>query len=348
MMAARGYVVLLLLVLLSLITACQPGIAPTVPPTPSPFPEPSRPLPTRTSTPRPPGLFVEPDDGVTPVLALIQGARRSLDVTVYLMTSREVMRALSSAARRGVAVRVILERHPYGGSESNQRAAAELQKSGVDVRYSSPAFRYTHQKSIVVDHRVGAILTMNFTHSSFTRNREYGVIVHDPVYVEEMERVFDADWARLPPRWPSPPRLVWSPVNSREVILHLIRSARTSLDLEEQDLVDEEVVQALIAAAQRGVRVRLVRPPLRDNEEVEQRNVRRLQRAGGQVRVVTSPYVHAKVIVVDQKAALVGSMNLTPTSLDMNRELGIVVREASVVHRILQVLQRDWEKGHAP
>jgi len=340
---SHGLLGFVLTVLIALALACRPAPVPTWGPTTAPtF------LPSPTPTVSRPFLFVEPDDGITPLLSLIQGARQSLDVTVYLITSTEIVRALSSAARRGVQVRVLLERHPYGGSESNKRVAAALQKAGVDVRYSSPAFRYTHQKSIIVDHRAGAILTMNFTYSSFTRNREYGVIVREPGYVSEMQHVFDADWERVPPRWPSPPRLVWSPLNSRDVILHLIQHARTSLDLEEQDLVDSEIVQALVDAARRGVRVRLVRPPLRENEEVERRHVRRLQRAGGKVRVLASPYVHAKVIVVDREAALVGSINLTPTSLDMNRELGIVVRDTYVVHRILEVLQQDWANGHAP
>ena len=344
----------LLILLLIGLAACRPWATPTAVPTlvfstatPSPAPTPTFTL-TPTPTPRPPALFVEPDDGSAPLLALIQSARTSLDVTVYLITHQEVVRALGAAARRGVHVRVLLEQHPYGGGESNRRAAEALRKAGVKVRFSSPAFRYTHQKSLIVDGSTAAILTMNFTHSSFTRNREYGVILHEPRYIAEMKRVFDADWERVPPTWGTGPLLVWSPVNSRDVILRLLHDARSSLLLEEQDLVDEEVVQALIAAVQRGVNVRLVRPPLREEEEAERRNVRRLQQAGGKVHVLSSPYVHAKVIVVDGRTALIGSINLTPTSLDLNRELGVIVQDPTIVQRVVRVIERDWQRGRVP
>ncbi len=280
-----------------------------------------------------------------PILRLLREAESSVDLTIYLLTDETIIRALKDTARRGVHVRVLIEGEPYGGGENNRRVAADLRRAGVSVRFTSPAFRYTHQKSIIIDGRVGVIMTMNLTYSSFTRNREYGVITYNPLDVSEMQIVFDADWNRTVPKLPSRPRLVWSPINARATILALIGNARDRLDLEEQDLLDEEVVSALLRAAKRGVRVRLIRPTPRESEEEERANVERLLQAGGRVRYMDRPRVHAKVIVVDGKKALIGSINLTTTSLDFNRELGIVVDTSTVIGPLLRQIEEDWQKA---
>ncbi len=305
-----------------------------------------RPQPPATASPAA-KLFIQPRDGREPILRLLERAQHSVDLTVYLLTDEETISALKRAARRGVQVRVLLEGEPYGGGASNRRAADTLRRAGVKVRFTSRAFRYTHQKSLLIDDRVGVIMTMNLTYSSFTRNREYGVITYDPLAVAEMRTVFEADWEHVAPDLPARPYLVWSPINARATILALIAAARERLDLEEQDLLDREVVDALVRAARRGVQVRLIRPTPRDSEEEEAANVRRLLRAGGQVRYMDSPHVHAKVIVVDGKKALIGSMNLTTTSLDFNRELGIVVDAPSVLEPLLRQMERDWQRGKA-
>lgn len=301
-----------------------------------------RPQPGPTSPP--PRLYVEPDDGRTPLLTLLNSARTTINLTAYLITDEPTVVALERAAARGVAVRVLLESAPYGGGKQNARIAQRLRSAGVAVRFTSPSFRYTHQKSVVVDNRTGLIMTHNLTRSAFSRNREYGVILHDWNLVEEMNLVYQADWERTPPDFPGPPRLIWSPINARQALLELIQSAREQLDLEHQNLLDREITDALVAAAARGVTVRLLMPTPEENEWP---NVNRLRVAGGQVAFMDKPRVHAKVLVVDRQKALVGSMNLTTTSLDLNRELGVVLTAPEVLVPLLATMGEDWKRATA-
>ena len=53
-------------------------------------------------------LVVEPDDGITPVLAMIDGAKKSLDIVMYELDDAQIEAALAADEARGVAVRVIL------------------------------------------------------------------------------------------------------------------------------------------------------------------------------------------------------------------------------------------------
>src|SRR5689334_22191313 len=110
-------------------------------------------LACRPAPPAPPvALAVLPEAGLRPLLSSIEGASSSLDLEVYLLSHPRIIAALRDARARGVRTRVLLEPHPFGGAE-NGAAFAELARSGVEVRWTGPAFALTHAKILVVDRR---------------------------------------------------------------------------------------------------------------------------------------------------------------------------------------------------
>ena len=325
---------LAILVAFALVGGCFPQATPTAPP-PSPPLEP-------TPTPMPPSLFIEPEAGTQPVVAALRQAESSILMKMYLMTEREVIAALKDAVARGVSVRVMLEEDPYGFG-NNEAVFADLQAAGVQVKWDNPTFRLTHEKSIVVDERLALIMTLNQTHSAFTSNREYGIIDTNPDHVAEIVEFFNADWERRAPTI-GDPDLAWSPVNAREKILALIDGAAESLDLEQLEMQDEEVEDRLIAAVQRGVRVRVVTSP---GMEANEPGLERIAAGGVEVRYLTNPFIHAKVIIADGRRALVGSMNISTASLDFNRELGTIVDDEAVLEALGATFERDWAAAMA-
>src|SRR5882757_9738862 len=56
--------------------------------------------------------------------------------------------------------------------------------------------------------------------------------------------------------------------------------------------------------------------------------------------------VHAKLIVVDARHALVGSMNIDRSAFDLRRELGIMTDDPTIVGRLKDVFDSDWELSH--
>src|SRR5437764_1224934 len=241
-------------------------------------------------------VFVEPDAGVGPVVAFIDAARSSLDGEVYLASSKPVLAALERAASRGVHVRILLEQHPNGtGSAVPALAYRSLQAHGVSVGWANPAFRYTHAKWLVEPDRGQVLIgTMNWTTSAFTKNREFGVIDGDPAVVQESEAVFAADLRRSGVQG-SVAALVVSPLNARASLLRLIGAARRTLDVYAEEIYDQQSEAALAAAVRRGVRVRMV--------TTGQGDVATLERTGVQVVIRKAPYIHAKAIVADRRAA---------------------------------------------
>jgi cardiolipin synthase A/B len=286
------------------------------------------------------GVFVEPDDGRTPVLDEIDAARRTVALEVYLLSDNDVVGALVRADRRGVRVRVILEEHPYGGAGNQPQVFARLEDAGVEVRWAPPPYRFAHIKTFVIDDAVALILTLNLTRASFTGNREFGAVTTRPAEVAQAAAIFEADWTQRadPPDGP----LVVSPASSRRELLDLIGSARTSLDLYAEVVRDDAAVAALAAAERRGVAVRLLVPEVGEEEEGDQAVLDELAAAGVGVRTLDHLYVHAKVVIVDDRRAFLGSQNFTTTSLDQNRELGLLVDDPGALTRLNATFERDF------
>lgn len=282
------------------------------------------------------GIFIQPGDGRRPILDEIEGADSTIELEIYIVSDNEILDALVQAQARGVTVRVLLEEHPFGGGGGQQGIFDRLSQAGLDVRWSNPAFRFSHIKMLVIDHELVIIMNQNLTASSFIGNREFGVVTTNPEAVQTAAAIFEADWTQGAEPPPGP--LVVSPTNARASLRSLIESAQLGVDVYAEVLRDPELLDALAAAAQRGVTVRVIISPSA-SFDVERAA---LAEAGVEVRLLSSLYVHAKMIMADGQRAYVGSQNISTTSLDQNRELGIIVSDPVSLARLSRVFEIDW------
>jgi cardiolipin synthase len=295
-------------------------------------------VPTSSSEEGVLGLIVQPEDGRQPVLAEIEAAHSTVDLMVYLLTDEPVIDALIDAEKRGVEVRVILDQFPYGGFGNPEEVATELRGAGAEVQWGPSRFTFSHVKTMIVDGSVALIMNLNLTRSAFESNREFAIASTRENDVRTAQALFNADWSGLDE--PAGNSLVVSPTNSRDVLLDLIDSARVSLDIYAEVIRDPEVVDHLASAAGRGVRVRVIVSP--DEDPVAVRILTELVSGGIEVRLLASPYVHAKATVVDSARMFVGSQNFTATSLDENREVGIILSDRVAVARLLATFETDF------
>jgi cardiolipin synthase A/B len=289
-------------------------------------------------------LFAEPDAGRQAVLDLVASARSSFWMEMYLLTDAGAIAAISARAAAGCDVRVILEPAPYQQGGANQPAYDQLAAAGVDVRWSLPRFTYTHAKAFTIDHRRLAILTLNLTGAGLGGNREYAAVDEDPVDVAAEETIFTADALGAATGTP-PGRLISSPESSRPAVLALVGGAHASLALETEELTDPAIIGALLDARARGVAVTLAWPGPAAGAGAP---FTMLAAAGATVRAVGGPAIHGKVVVADDRTVYVGSVNLTPTSLDHNRELGLLLDEPQVAAEVGEIVAGDAAKGSAP
>lgn len=292
------------------------------------------------------GVFVEPDDGRAPIVQELDAARSTITLQIYLITDEEIASALERAAARGVEVRVLLEEHPFGGAGGQERMFARLQQAGIDIRWSDPTFTFSHVKTFVVDGTIAIIMNLNLSKSAFTGNREFGTITTREAEVAQAVAIFEADWSRTGAEASGP--LVVSPTTSRRAILDLIDGATRTLDIYAEVVRDEEVVNALLDAQARGVTVRLIVSPEAETEDRGREERAELIAAGVQVRYASGLYIHAKMILVDGSRAFVGSQNFTATSLDQNREIGVVLDDPHAIARLSATFEADFARAKVP
>ena len=289
-------------------------------------------------------LVVEPDAGPQAVLDLITSARASLWMEMYLLTDDRVLAAIAGRAAAGCDVRVILEPAPYQDAGANQAAFDRLAAAGVDVRWSTARFTYTHAKTFTIDHVRLAVLTLNLTPAGLNGNREYVALDDDPTDVAAAETIFAADAPGASTAVPAG-RLVTSPESTRPALRALIDGARTSLALETEELTDTAIVGALLDARARGVAVTLAWPGPASGAGSA---FLKLAATGAVVRAVTSPPIHGKVLIADGQTLYVGSANLTPTSLDQNREMGLWLDQPATAALLAATVANDAAGGTAP
>jgi cardiolipin synthase A/B len=290
-------------------------------------------------------LIVEPSNGITRVFSMIQGAVTSIDLVIYELEDTQVENALVQAEKRGIAVRVLLNEGYYGAQPSASSAAAYryLQSGGVSVHWAPSYFALTHQKTLVVDGNQALIMTFNLTPQYYSADRDFGVVDSDIKDVTAIEAAFNDDWQGIKDTAAAGDDLVWSP-GADTAILSMINNSRQRLYIENEEMSDTAVVNALITAAQRGVNVEVVMTYSSDWTA----NFTKLTAAGVGIRTYAADaplYIHAKLILSDGTIALVGSQNFSASSLKDNRELGIILSGSNLLNSLSTTFQSDWLGG---
>ena len=107
-----------------------------------------------------------------------------------------------------------------------------------------------------------------------------------------------------------------------------------------EEFTDARIATELCTATARHVRVRVVLAN-RSHSQSGDKAIHTLKHCGAEVAELGSPYVHAKAIVVDASKIYVGSANLSPTSLDRNRELGVITKIKAVVGQVATTVSAD-------
>lgn len=296
-------------------------------------------------------IQVQPSDDAAALLSAIRSAKKSVHMTMYLLTNYEAIDALGDLKQAGKDVKVVLNQKFPTGTNDNETAYDKLKTRGVDVVWAPASHEFTHAKTIVIDGDKAIIMTMNFTQSSAATNREYIATDTDPADVADIEKLFDADYKNQPAAVTG--KLVLSPsaaspIDARARLKAFIASAKTSLDVEVQSLSDDALVDAIIVAHQAKVAVRVVIDADPNVTPGEDEAIVKLKQASVPLKKLGNPDIHAKAIVVDGARVFVGLQNLTPTALLYNREIGVITDAQGEAAKVGQMIAKDFAAGATP
>jgi len=118
----------------------------------------------------------------------IREANRSIDISMFIFKTtksrqnkpRKLVDELIKARKKGVNVRVILEKSGYEESinEENEKVARQLRKHDITVLFDSIK-KTTHTKLVIVDQRFSFVGSHNLTHSALAYNHELSLLIDD-------------------------------------------------------------------------------------------------------------------------------------------------------------------------
>jgi len=291
-----------------------------------------------------PHVWVEPGAGYGFVTTAINGARVSVDLSMYELNDPAIEAALMKKAASGVRVRVILD-SAYAGASANAGSYAVLKNSRVQVVWAN-ANQIFHAKYLVVDAKSAYVGTGNLTAQWYSSTRDFWVLDTAPADVASIEATFASDFSsRSGAQRASSSSLVWSPGATTSLVA-LMNSAHTSLLVENEEMYSYPIEDALVAAAARGVHVDVVMTY--SSSWTSAWNY--LASHGVSVRVLPTSglYIHAKAICVDCSSGgevFVGSQNFSTSSLSYNRELGVVTKDTATVSAVSAAITSDYASG---
>lgn len=295
-------------------------------------------------------IIVLPDDTGQEIIAAIESAKEFILVKMFLFSDPGLISAIIAARKRGVKVRVMLNPARRSGEEENEDTRKILEEAGIEVRDSNPEFTITHEKSMVIDERVAFIKSLNWETKNLTETRDYAILTYHPHEVKEIILCFEADWHRTVFDPGENMNLIWCSNNGRTRIAKFIDEAKHSLFVQNERFQDLVIIERLVHAAARGVKVHVMaRPPhtLKMEKLVEGvGGLRIMDDVGIKIHKLKLLKLHGKMLLADGCRAIVGSINLTPGSFDHRRELAIEVHDPSVIERLKRIAHYDWENSH--
>jgi cardiolipin synthase len=283
--------------------------------------------------------------------------------------------ALEAAARRGVDVRLVLD--SVGAKMMDSEHVKRLTDAGCRIVWFNQVSGFelqelnyrTHRKSLVVDGTVGFIGGIGIA-DAWDRDtatgpawRDTQIEVRGPAAVY-IEGSFNENWIEsgevveptvnpfdAAAQGGAQSVVVWSSPESgangmKLLYLLAIGSARKSLDIESPYLItDSSTEWSLEDARRRGVHVRLlVEGDITDAKPVKfasRAAYERLLEHGIEIYEYQPAMLHAKVMVVDDVLAVIGSANFDNRSLELNDELSVAVFDPHLAARLLTDMERD-------
>lgn len=272
--------------------------------------------------------FVQPGDGIAPLVKAIDGAKRSVEIVIFRFNLAELETALTKAARRGVAVCALIANTNHGGERNLRKLEMRLLAAGVTVaRTADDLVRY-HAKYLIIDRRVLFVLAFNFTRLDAEQSRSFGIVTTHRKTVQEAAKLFDADMRRQSYE-AGLDSLVVSPANARQQLAEFIQHARKQLLIYDPKIADPSMIRLLEERAKAGVEIKIIGRLTRPSSLLQARKLPRMR-------------FHARTMVRDGRRLFIGSQSLRGMELDKRREVGLLFQDAKTAKRLIETFQSDW------
>ena len=292
----------------------------------------------------------------------INSAQKSIHIAAFEFNLTPVAEALIAAHQRGVEVRWVTddENGIEADSEKGHGQFAMLQKAGIEV-IDDGRSALMHNKFVIFDGKVVWTGSTNMTINDNFRNNNNVIVFESPEIATIYEREFSEMWdGKFGPRSPStadqqsasidgiPVQIFFSSEDKViDQIIPLIESSRQSIRFMAFSYTHDGLEEAMQARAQAGVDLQGIFETR--GSETEYSALPKLYCAKVPARQDGNPGTfHHKVIVIDGRIVVTGSLNFSDNADQSNDENTVILTSPEIARLYLQEFDRRWAEATEP
>ncbi len=293
----------------------------------------------------------------------INAAQNSIHIAAFELNLTPVAEALIAARQRGVDVRWVTDdEHGIEADEEPDRGQfAMLQQAGIEVRADTRS-ALMHNKFFIFDNQTVWTGSTNITENAIFKQDNNAIVIHSPAVAAIYEREFQEMWdGQFGPKSPSQLAEQSTNVNGTQVwviftsedkaleqaIIPIVNFAQNSVRFLAFSFTDYPLANAMIARAQNGVSVAGVYEKV--GSDTDAAEFKTLFCGGVSVRKDgNSSFMHNKVIVVDERFVITGSLNYSTSAEESNDENVIILDNPEIARLYLQEFERVWAQAADP
>jgi phosphatidylserine/phosphatidylglycerophosphate/cardiolipin synthase-like enzyme len=293
----------------------------------------------------------------------INAAKSSIHIASFEFDLTPVAEALITAKQRGVDVRWVTddENGLEADAEPGRGQFAMLQEAGIEVRSDSRS-ALMHNKFWIFDGQIVWTGSTNITESGIFKQDNNTLVIQSPELAAIYEQEFQEMWnGEFGPRSPSqldqqsiavnglPIKVVFTSEDPAlaDAIVPVVNSATKSIRFLAFSYTDSSLADAMIQRAQAGVNVEGVFEKVGSDTDASE--LKALSCAQIPVRQDgNGAFMHNKVIVVDERFVITGSLNFSRNAEESNDENVIIMDNPDIAKLYLQDFERIWSLASDP
>ncbi len=294
----------------------------------------------------------------------MEGAKKSIYLEMYIFENEvmdfDIAKVLMDQAMRGVKVKMILDY--WGSFHLSSKATNELKMAGVELFFLSHWLHRAHRKILIIDEQLAFVGGVNFSHEARLWNdlmmRVQGRLVK--FFVRAFARTYEncggrdvgiiSQYTKTAVNKKNSWLIEHSPLKRnfylKKIYKDYLRQAEKRVILITPYFMPGRwLISAMHQAVLRGVIVEVLVPKTTDYFLLDRVNYFFLLRAS---RLGISCYLspsmnHAKAMIIDEREGIIGSNNLDILSFEFNSEIGVLLKDARAVQKLLKIMNQ-WKQ----
>lgn len=302
-------------------------------------------------------------DGCVALKREIDSAKSTIDFAIYGINNQpEIINALLNAKKRGVKIRWVCD---YNEKYNNYYPDTLKLQNKITDFVSDKEYEKNnvtaimHNKFFIFDNQKVWTGSANITSTDLSEfNSNYAVLINSKeiakIYNQEFEQMYNGRFHKEKTKFNNEVvkhsnstklKVLFSPQDDiiNNEIIPLINSANKYIYIPMFFITHKDIQSALIIANNRGVDIKIINDAT--NAHSKHTIHKTLRKAG--IKVKTENYagkMHSKVLIIDDKVSVIGSLNYTKSGNNKNDENVIVIYNNEITKYLKSTFLYLWDK----